>query len=121
MCRYFEGAEIGLALGLNLCIARMGSSVNGLLTPRISQLTGGTPIVPLFVGFGVCIFSGMCNALSVARESMKKDGQNDEISLKAIQKLGKHYWLLTGLCVLMYGAILPFNTIAQQLFTATYL
>ena len=35
--RYFRGGEVALALGLNLSVARMGSSLNAYMSPYISN------------------------------------------------------------------------------------
>ncbi|CAD7926752.1 unnamed protein product [Amoebophrya sp. A25] len=127
---YFEGAEIATAMGLNLCVARMGSSVNAVVTPQIAQWCGGSPVIPFLVGFGMCVASAWANFLSVSRESIKcgkkstvsgdeKDHDSPPSSLNEILHASPNYWILVALCVLIYGAILPFNNIAQPLFVAT--
>eukprot|EP00392_Amoebophrya_sp_AT5.2_P001365 g1367.t1 len=118
---YFEGAEIALALGLNLSIARMGSSVNAVSTPWIATLCDNNPVVPFAVGWLLCLASSFANVGSVWREYFGRQGglDDEEVSLNMITKLTRPYWFLTALCVLMYGAILPFNNIAQPLFIAT--
>ncbi len=100
----------------------MGSSVNAIVTPWIATLTNNDPVIPFLVGFVLCAISGLANFGSVWGEKLTKAADDDEeVSLGMITRLPRHFWYLCALCVLMYGAILPFNNIAQPLFVATYL
>ena len=52
----FAGAEVGLAMGLNLSVSRLGSVVNNIVSPYLARKTGS--VVPALVfGGGLCITS----------------------------------------------------------------
>ncbi|KAF9363104.1 hypothetical protein BGX34_004871 [Mortierella sp. NVP85] len=55
--KYFRGKELAMALGINLCIARLGSVLNDVLTPYIWSQTS----VPtaFWGGFVSCVLSFM--------------------------------------------------------------
>ncbi|KAF9097669.1 hypothetical protein BGX23_008243 [Mortierella sp. AD031] len=55
--KYFQGKELAMALGINLCIARLGSVLNDIVTPYIWSRTN----VPaaFWGGFVSCILSFM--------------------------------------------------------------
>ncbi|KAF9423928.1 hypothetical protein BGZ94_008136 [Podila epigama] len=61
--KYFRGKELAMALGINLCVARLGSVLNDLLTPAIWKLTS----VPtaFWGGFVSCVLSFMTTCLLV--------------------------------------------------------
>lgn len=66
---WFLGRELGLALGLNLSIARIGTVVNNNLSPRIAQVSqahgGGVPGA-CWIGLVSCMFSLGCTLLCIA-------------------------------------------------------
>ena len=52
----FVGAEVGLAMGLNLSVSRLGSVVNNIVSPYLARKTGS--VVPaLMFGGGLCVLS----------------------------------------------------------------
>ncbi|KAG0323473.1 hypothetical protein BGZ99_002774 [Dissophora globulifera] len=55
--KYFRGKELAMALGFNLCIARLGSVLNDILTPYIWSLSS-VPVA-FWGGFVSCILSFM--------------------------------------------------------------
>ncbi|KAF9138841.1 hypothetical protein BGX30_008669 [Mortierella sp. GBA39] len=59
--KYFQGKELAMALGVNLCIARLGSVLNDILTPYIWSRSN----VPsaFWGGFVSCILSFMTACL----------------------------------------------------------
>ncbi|KAG9066131.1 hypothetical protein KI688_001350 [Linnemannia hyalina] len=59
--KYFQGKELAMALGINLCIARLGSVLNDILTPYIWSRSN----VPsaFWGGFVSCILSFMTACL----------------------------------------------------------
>ncbi|KAF9905247.1 hypothetical protein EC991_001899 [Linnemannia zychae] len=59
--KYFQGKELAMALGINLCVARLGSVLNDILTPYIWSRSS----VPFafWGGFVSCILSSMTACL----------------------------------------------------------
>eukprot|EP00929_Paragymnodinium_shiwhaense_P062427 TRINITY_DN31165_c0_g2_i1.p1 TRINITY_DN31165_c0_g2~~TRINITY_DN31165_c0_g2_i1.p1 ORF type:complete len:271 (+),score=75.86 TRINITY_DN31165_c0_g2_i1:330-1142(+) len=45
---------------------------------------------------------------------------NEDVSPRQILRMQPQFWLLTGLCVTLYCAILPFNNIASAFFVETF-
>ncbi|KAG0006397.1 hypothetical protein BGZ65_008498 [Modicella reniformis] len=62
--KYFRGKELAMALGINICIARLGSVLNDVLTPYIWARTS----VPtaFWGGFASCILSFMTACILVS-------------------------------------------------------
>ncbi|KAF9581030.1 hypothetical protein BGW38_002102 [Lunasporangiospora selenospora] len=61
--KYFRGKELAMALGVNLCIARLGSVLNDILTPFI-WARSNVPIA-FWGGFVSCVLSFMTACLLV--------------------------------------------------------
>lgn len=53
--KYFRGQELAMALGVNLCISRLGSVLNDVLTPLIWSKTN--VVVAFWGGFVTCVVS----------------------------------------------------------------
>lgn len=56
---WFKSRWLGLALGLNLSSARIGTALNDNLSPAIATTAGGV-LAASWTGFGVCILSLGC-------------------------------------------------------------
>lgn len=71
---WFQGKELSFAFGVNLSVARIGSSINGPVETQVaaSQSIG----TALLVGFFICIFSLITAMLLVWIDAWaeKKDG-----------------------------------------------
>ncbi|GJJ77837.1 hypothetical protein EMPS_10196 [Entomortierella parvispora] len=62
--KYFRGKELAMALGINLCIARLGSVLNDILTPAIWARS--TVPMAFWGGFVSCVLSFLMACLLVA-------------------------------------------------------
>ena len=116
---WFQGSELAFALGVNLSIARIGSSINGPAETYIaSHYNVG---FALMVGFFVCCFSLIMAFLLVWIDAWaaKKDGVNatiaDEDKFKmsdlrqfACNRERMPFWLVTFSCVIIYMVIFPY-------------
>ena len=112
---WFAGKELSFAFGINLSVARIGSSING---PVETNLANNVNLgFALLVGFFICCFSLLMAFLLVWIDAWaaKKDGVNVAISddekfkfsdLKKFNKLP--FWLVTGSCVIIYMVIFPY-------------
>ncbi|KAF9332285.1 hypothetical protein BG006_004826 [Podila minutissima] len=65
--KYFRGKELAMALGINLCVARLGSVLNDILTPYIWTLSN-VPVA-FWGGFVSCILSFITACLLVWLDS----------------------------------------------------
>mmetsp|Transcript_105158 Transcript_105158/g.307348 ORF Transcript_105158/g.307348 Transcript_105158/m.307348 type:complete len:449 (+) Transcript_105158:187-1533(+) len=122
--RWFKGAEVAFALGLNLSVARAGSVLNDVLSPSAAQHWGITGAV--WLGTGLCVASCLANLACAAvdrREGGKRglpEAGEEKVVLGDLFRLGRCFWLLVALCVLLYSAILPFNNVASAFFIETF-
>jgi MFS family permease len=122
--RWFKGNEVAFALGLNLSVARAGSVLNDVLSPWVAA-RGGV-ISAMWVGSVLCFGSFLANVWSVVvdkqegeRSGLGEPESDDDMSLKEVLGMSRIFWALTGLCVILYCAILPFNNIASAFFVET--
>ncbi len=112
---WFAGKELSFAFGVNLSVARIGSSVNG---PVETALANDDSVgFALLVGFFICCFSLVMAFLLVWIDAWaaKKDGVKVELSeedkfkcsdLKQFNRLP--FWLVTLSCVIIYMVIFPY-------------
>ncbi|NDV97025.1 MFS transporter [Dysgonomonas sp. 521] len=126
--RWFKGHEMALAMGLQVSVARIGTTL---------ALSGAVPIAKYFnnisapILFGLvllCIgliaflvFSVMDRKLDA---SMTQTDENAEEPFKVSDILfivkNKGFWLIALLCVLFYSAVFPFLKYAVDLMTNKY-
>ena len=131
VAKWFGDKELAFALGLNIAIARLGSTVNTALTPRLYDGSGGF-FVPLFVGLIICIASFVCGlALCwMDREADRREGklkgganepdESDQIKLSDLKNFNLTFWLLTLNCMLIYGAYFSFTGNANDLLNVMF-
>lgn len=106
---------MAFAFGINLSVARVGSSVNG---PVVTIIADNSSVGnALLVGFFICLFS-LCMAFLLVWIDWwaeKKDGNKVEISddekfkfsdLKKFNRLP--FWLVVFSCVIIYMVIFPY-------------
>ncbi|KAI8903763.1 major facilitator superfamily domain-containing protein [Gorgonomyces haynaldii] len=127
---FFKGKELSFALGMNLCIARLGSVVNSILSPRLA-LMFNTPLAVWFATLS-CFLSFLCGIILVniiSHHEQKRDLETQEqtepllqeqeqtqtsVSFGPIQHLPLSFWILCLVCILLYGCVVPFNAIASD-------
>lgn len=81
------------------------------------------------MGFAVCLFSLLCSICLIFIDKCM-DGQagnegsllegDETINLASTIELSYIYWLITGVCLTLYGGFLPFNNIEAGFLTKTY-
>ncbi|TPX62414.1 hypothetical protein PhCBS80983_g00479 [Powellomyces hirtus] len=127
---HFRTAELALALGLNLSVARLGSVLNDLVTPVVGHRYSAPAAV--WLASCTCGASLLC-ALALAaihrddrhssrsqtqqlarhdraaRASWKSCACTDAIS--AIRAYPSAFWLLGAILCALYATVIPFNTI----------
>lgn len=126
VAKWFGDKELAFALGLNIAVSRLGSTVNTAITPRIFDATNGY-FVPFLVGLIICCFS-FCAGLMLCwmdheadrREGKLKGGANeadetDQIKLEDLKNFNWTFWLLGINCMLIYGAFFSFTGNANDL------
>ena len=124
---WFQGKELSFAFGVNLSVARIGSSING---PVETQIANNSSIgLALLVGFFICLFS-LCTAfLLVAIDAWaeKKDGvsaalsDEDKFKFSDLREFNRlPFWLVTASCVIIYMVIFPYIQYAPDMLEERY-
>ncbi|KAM4887541.1 lysosomal dipeptide transporter MFSD1 isoform 2-T2 [Thomomys bottae] len=132
---WFKGKELNLVFGLQLSMARIGSTVNmnlmGWLYSKVEALLGSaghtTLGVTLMIGCVTCVLSLIC-AMVLAyldhraeRILHKEQGKTGEvIKLSDIKDFSLPLWLIFIICVCYYAAVFPFIGLGKVFFTEKF-
>jgi MFS family permease len=128
IARWFREGPMALAMGLQLAIARLGTAVALVLSPRLVVENAGhvyslsETARPAVFGLGLMAAGLILWALFVALDAKKfpavkgVSGQSDEeaFRLKDVLKVlgNRNFWMLGLLCVLFYSSIVAFKKFA---------
>ena len=141
--RWFDGAHLALAFSLVLAFARVGTSVNFIISPLLA-LRG----VPVSIWMGACMtlvsFAFCCAAAWidfytdsriarerratlrglpaeqrrwVAAQDRAHEPKQDAVSIRDIRRFPVEAWLLFVITVFFYIGVLTFYTVAQDILT----
>ncbi|RXM31367.1 hypothetical protein EOD39_7090 [Acipenser ruthenus] len=128
---WFKGKELNLVFGLQLSMARLGSTVNmnimGWIYSSVKGLVGSpghtTLGITLLIGCATCIFSLICalvlGYLDKRAEKIlnKEQGETGEvIKLTDVKDFSISLWLIFIICVCYYVAVFPFIGLGQVFF-----
>ncbi|XP_074154185.1 lysosomal dipeptide transporter MFSD1 isoform X2 [Sminthopsis crassicaudata] len=128
---WFKGKELNLVFGLQLSMARIGSTVNlnvmGWLYSRIEALfgfSGHTTLgVTLMIGGITCVFSLICALVlgyldwRAERILHKEQGKTGEvIQLRDMKDFSLSLWLIFVICACYYVAVFPFIGLGKVFF-----
>lgn len=131
VAKWFRGRDLAFALGFNISVARLGSSINSVGSPAMAAK--GDLWIPCFVGVGFCVVSTICGLFLgwMDKESDRREGitkshdidETDEIHWGDIKKFRLLFWLLLANCLLIYGSFFGFtnngNDILVKIFGLT--
>ncbi|OXB63126.1 hypothetical protein ASZ78_000358 [Callipepla squamata] len=128
---WFKGKELNLVFGLQLSMARIGSTVNmnimGWVYSRVRDLLGHsghtTLGLSLLIGGITCVFS-LASALVLAyldrraeKLLCKEQGKTGEvIKLTDVKNFSLSLWLIFVICVCYYAAVFPFIGLGKVFF-----
>ncbi|XP_056329392.1 major facilitator superfamily domain-containing protein 1 isoform X1 [Danio aesculapii] len=128
---WFKGKELNLVFGLQLSMARLGSTVNmnviGWVYARIQMTMGSagptTLGITLMIAASTCLFSLICALVlgfldkRAERILNKEQGKTGEvIKLTDVKDFSVSLWLIFIICVAYYVAIFPFIGLGQVFF-----
>ena len=122
LARWFKGAELSFAFGLNLSISRLGSASadwsTGFAEPLYSNWQD-----PLWLATGIAGVSVAAAMLywmherrAESRVHLGERAQPDELKLSQIFRFPRTYWLVVALCVVFYSTVFPFRGFAINYF-----
>ncbi|XP_072111549.1 lysosomal dipeptide transporter MFSD1 isoform X1 [Mobula birostris] len=128
---WFKGKELNLVFGLQLSMARLGSTVNmnimEWIYSRAAVMVGCTGYktlgISLMIAASTCVFSLLC-ALIIgyldrrAKRILNKDqGKTGEvIKLTDVKDFPRALWLIFVICVCYYVAVFPFIGLGKVFF-----
>lgn len=128
---WFKGKELNLVFGLQLSMARIGSTVNmnimGWVYHKSQVLLGSTGYttlgITLLIGGATCVFSLLCAALlsyldkRAERCHYIQPGKTGEvIKLSDVKDFSLSLWLIFIICVCYYVAVFPFIGLGKVFF-----
>ncbi|XP_076197570.1 lysosomal dipeptide transporter MFSD1 isoform X1 [Aptenodytes patagonicus] len=128
---WFKGKELNLVFGLQLSMARIGSTVNmnimGWIYSRVRDLLGytgpSTLGLTLMIGGITCLFSLTCALILAYLDKRaekllcKEQGKTGEvIKLTDVKDFSLSLWLIFVICVCYYAAIFPFIGLGKVFF-----
>lgn len=128
---WFKGKELNLVFGLQLSMARIGSTVNmnimGWIYSRVQDLLGHTGHatlgLTLLIGGITCLFSLACALILAYLDKRaekllcKEQGKTGEvIKLTDVKNFSLSLWLIFVICVCYYAAVFPFIGLGKVFF-----
>lgn len=126
LAKWFKGKEIGLAFGINLTIARLGSlgtDYSPTLLGRWYQNWHDPLWIAAMIG-GLCtggaVIYWILEAGAERRYMIGKGGTTDKLVLKDLLTFDPSFWYITGLCLTFYAAVFPFRAFAIKFFQEGY-
>lgn len=130
---WFFGKELNLVFGLQLSIARLGSTVNlivmGPVYNWISETKSGYDALgtALLLASATCVFSLVCASILglldirrtriIPTEPVKA---GDEIKITDALKFPLSLWLVFIICVCFYCAVFPFISLGKVFFISKF-
>jgi MFS family permease len=126
LAKWFKGKEIGLAFGINLTIARLGSWGTDY-SPTVAKSLYSNWHDPLWLAAiigGFCLFGGVVywilEASAERNYVIGQAGSTDKLVLKDLLTFDASFWYITGLCLTFYAAVFPFRSFAIKFFQEGY-
>jgi MFS family permease len=126
LAKWFKGKEIGLAFGINLTIARLGSWGTDY-SPTVFGRWYDNWHDPLWIAAiigGFCTVGAVVYWLLEANAERKyvvgQAGSTDKLVLKDLLTFDASFWYITGLCLTFYAAVFPFRSFAIKFFLEGY-
>jgi MFS family permease len=114
---WFKGRQLGLALGVNLSIARAGSYAADLSPSWASGAYAAGWRAPLFVAVAFAAISVVAAAIywiverAAARQyQLHHSVAAERFNWSDLWRFDRSYWYIVGLCVTFYSVIFPFRS-----------
>ncbi|MDD4514527.1 MFS transporter [Massilibacteroides sp.] len=127
IARWFKGYEIALAMGLQVAVARIGTTIALSVTVPIAKYFDSlsAPILLALVLLCIGLISFLVFTVADRRldASIKETASpEDSFQMRDILSIVKNkgFWLVALLCVLFYSAVFPFLKYATDLMVNKY-
>lgn len=122
IAKWFKGNTLGFALGINLLIARLGSSSvdwSPNWGARFYTDWQKPLIVAAIIGV-LCTLGAILYYFVESRAEKKailsKPGETDKLKFSELLSFNKSFWFITLLCITFYSAVFPFRGFAPKFF-----
>ncbi|KAK6622972.1 hypothetical protein RUM43_008824 [Polyplax serrata] len=127
---WFKGKELNMVFGLQVSVARAGSTVNFAVMESlygwVNQFYQGYLCtgVTLLIAGSTCIMSLVCAAvlawMDKRNEKYTKSKSNSQpteaIRITDVKDFPPSFWMISIVCVAYYGAVLPFIALGKVFF-----
>lgn len=127
VARWFKGRALGFALGINLLIARLGSSMVDWSPTWGHRFYIGYQM-PLILASAIGLFCTLGAIGYYFMESkaekkllLGKAGETDKLKLSGLFEFNRSFWFITILCVTFYSAVFPFRGFAPVFYQHVFL
>lgn len=128
IARWFTGHEMALAMGLQVAVARIGTTLALSAALPLAKYFGSlsTPILMGLAGLTIGLISFLVFCVMDKKLEKSMDAIDEEpsepfkVSDIWIVVKNKGFWLLALMCVLFYSAVFPFLKYAVSLMTNKY-
>ncbi len=114
---WFQSEELGLAIGINIFVGRMGSVLNDIITPWIGQNFG--VVSSSLVASLICTFSLICAIILAEIEQFHPIPISVSITLIKDNRnrfnFSLGFWTICCLIIFIEGPMVPFNNIHAEL------
>ena len=124
---WFGKKELGLAMGLNLMLARAGSYSADMSPTWFADAYARGVAAPLWIAAGSMIVGLVLVVVSEFAErraaaSLGISSQPpDRVKWREVLTFGREYWLIVAVCIAFYSAIFPFrSTFAVKYFVDAF-
>ncbi|EQC31228.1 hypothetical protein SDRG_11151 [Saprolegnia diclina VS20] len=110
---WFSPMELGFAIGINNCVATLGTLLNDVLSPWIAAAFDVT--FALWVGSFVCVFSLCATILLVRLEStlpFERASPAAPVRLWDLRRFSLGFWLIAVLYIVINACTGPFANVA---------
>jgi MFS family permease len=135
LTEWFKGSgQTAMAMAIQLSLSRLGSVTNNLVSPAIANVQGRPASAFLFgaiiIGMGLIACFFIFCFVRYTRGKLADNGidvdaatqsEESDISVWEAFTFKRSFWLLTLSCVVLYGCIIPFNSIASALIIEKFL
>ena len=126
--KWFGGKEIAFAFGISLCVSRLGSALNSVLSPKLYNISHEL-YVPLLFGAFLCLFSWLMGLLmnyydkkADEEESFSTEVQPvvEKFKLADIKSFSLLYYLIILNGFFLYGGFYGLNNNLNDLMVARF-
>ena len=122
IAKWFKGKALGFALGINLLVARLGSSTVDWSPNWGARFYTGwqmplvvAAIIGLLCTLGAIVYF-FIEYRAEKRSWLSGPSETDKLKFSELLSFNKSFWYITLLCVTFYSAIFPFRGFAPKFF-----